>query len=153
MADGDIILGGTVTLTPPVGETAPGAYQAWVEDFNPLPAVDMSTNDVPVVYAAGIRPGGDMALARRYSFEFYAEWGDAAGGAALLTALSALSIPLQTGTATLAFDLWGSTWTLDGRYEPIAMVRSEFTVSHSLASFLVRFRATDPVLHGAVDIL
>lgn len=132
----------------PIGSTTSGVYWAWVEDFNPIPPVEMSTNDKPIVYDLGSRAGGDIPTIRRYQFEFYAEWATNAGLAALLAALSALSVPLQSGTTQLQFRFAGIAWTMAGRYEPISMARTELALSKKIGVFLVRFRATDPVLRG-----
>ena len=159
--EGDIVLGtagaGVLLrndLYLPVGSTTSGVYWLWVEDFNPMPAVQMSTNDVPIVYDHGSRPGGDVALSRLYSFEMYAAWEADAGLAQLLTDLSAVAAPLATGTTELSFRFASTNWTVAGRFEPFAMQRSDISLAHQTASFTVRFRATDPVLRsGATEVL
>src|SRR5688572_19987557 len=112
----------------PVASTTSGDYWAWVEDFNPMPPVGVATNDVPIVYADGVRPGGDAALDRRYSFEFWAAWETAAGLAALMADITTVGAPRRFGAAVLAFYLGGAVWTLNGRYEPISMSQTAFLV-------------------------
>ena len=154
--EGDIVLGtaaaGVMLRNDnhlPIASTTSGTYWAWVEDFNPIPPVDMATNDKPIVYDYGSRAGGDIPIMRRYQFEFYAEWATSAGLADLLADLTALSVPLQSGTTEMSFMFAGIVWTLAGRYEPISMARTELALSKKIGVFLVRFRATDPVLRGA----
>lgn len=140
-------------LPQPVDVLAAGAYQCWVEDFNPFPPVDFASNDVPMVFDLGVRPGGDMALSRRYAFNFYAEWADAAGGNQLLADLSNVSRPLRYGIADLSFRIFGTTYGLNGRYEPISMVSGTYMLSNRIAEFSVRFRATNPLLIGVGSVL
>ena len=159
--EGDIVLGtaaaGVMLRNDthlPVASTTSGTYWAWVEDFNPIPPVEMATNDKPLVYDYGIVAGGDMPLARRYQFEFYAEWAADAGLADLLADLTATSLPRQNTTTELSFKFAGIVWTLTGRYEPISMARTDLALSKKIGVFLVRFRATDPVLRSAgADII
>lgn len=159
--EGDIVLGASGAgvllrndLDLPVGSTTSGAYWLWVEDFNPMPAVQMSTNDTPIVYDHGSRPGGDVALSRPYSFEMYAAWEDDAGLAQLLSDLTAVATPLATGTTEMSFKFAGQVWTVAGRFEPFSLQRTEVALAHQTASFTVRFRATDPILRsGATELL
>ncbi|MDH4158647.1 MAG: hypothetical protein OEV62_00135 [Actinomycetota bacterium] len=147
--EGDIALNDVIVLRDPVGQPATSGYLAWVEDFNPQPAVNMATNDVPLTYAAGIRPGGDMPLDRRWLFELWGWWADNAGLLALQADLATATAPLLAGTATLSYQLGGVVWTATGRYEPASMVRTELMLAHQVGSWQVRFRATDPVIAGS----
>ncbi|MEQ1709445.1 MAG: hypothetical protein ABL864_14050 [Terricaulis sp.] len=154
--NGDVVLNEIVLLRDPSGPTTSG-YAAWIpEAFNPFPPVEMATNDKSIVYAEGLRPspGGDMAQARRYTFEVRADWAAGGGLDALLVDLNDAAAP-TFGTALLTFMLDGTTWTATGRYDPISMVDTSQMHTANTCSFEVRFRATAPRItsDGLVDFL
>lgn len=157
-AEGDITLNDVVLLRNDldlaVASTNSGTYWAWVEDFNFMPPVEMSTNDVPKVYTSGMNVGGDVALTRRYAFDVWGAWEADAGLVAMMTDLATASQPLATTTATLKVMLGGVVWTATGRYEPVSLTRTDLMIPHKVAAWSVRFRATDPVLaSGSGDLL
>jgi len=121
-----------------------GEFVCWVDDFNPLGGIELSTNDQPRVTGPGTLVGADVPLVRRVAFDLHVTWGDDADLQGFFSYLAdATSAP---GEHLLRFRLGGMVYTLFGRYR-LAEVADLRSHAQRYMRVAIRFDATDPFLY------